>query len=62
MKSQREQLLEVLEHCDFVFFDSKHTVGRWWDTLSQLLVEQRIRIELREIDEQYSRLEIRRKQ
>lgn len=63
-EAQKKLLLDALDNPDsggMVFFDDKHALGRWQGTLARLCEEGIITTELVEIDEQYSRLEVRRK-
>lgn len=56
---QKQVILQALSECDFVYFDNRFKLGLWMNAINQLKDEGRIRTELNEIEEQYSRLEIR---
>lgn len=58
--TQREHILDALQSCSFVYFDDKRVLGRWATTLNDLEREGIVKTEMVEIDEQYSRLEVRR--
>lgn len=59
--SQREHILSALESSSCVYFDDKRVLGRWSETLRALERDGLVEIKLVEIEEQYSRLEVRRK-
>lgn len=59
-EEQKKLLLEALND-GMVFFDNKHALARWQGTLARMCEEDLITTELVEIDEQYTRLEVRRK-
>lgn len=59
-RTQRDMILDTLRTSDFIYFDDKRTLGRWVETLRELEREGKVTVQLNEIDEQYSRLEVRR--
>ena len=57
----REQVLGWLCECDYLRYDDKSAVGWWMPVLQKLEAEGLITMELVEVDEQESYLEVRLK-
>lgn len=57
LEDQKRYIMEKVEG-GMIFLDNRNVVGFWMSALQALVDEDKIEMCLREIDEQYSRLEI----